>query len=54
MYTKIQFPEFFGAPTHADNTEFSNFLLQLKNQRTRSKTVCVFSIIVILKRIMTF
>ena len=40
MYTKLQFPEFFGSSNHADNTEFSNFLLQLKNQRTRSKTVC--------------
>ena len=40
MYTKLQFPEFFGAPTHADNTEFSNFLLQLKNQRLGAK-LCV-------------
>ena len=29
-------------------------LLQLKNQRSESKTVCGFSIIFILKRIMTF
>ena len=45
---------FWGAPTHADIIEFSNFLLQLKNQRSGSKTVCGFSIILILKGIMTF
>ena len=42
------------APTHADNIEFSNFLLQLKNQRSGSKTVRGFSIILILKVIRTF
>ena len=31
-----------------------NFLLQLKNQRPGSKTACTFSIILILKGIMTF
>ena len=30
---------FSGASTHADITEFSNFLLQLKTQRFWSKTV---------------
>ena len=46
--------QFWGAPTHADITEFSNFLLQLKNQRSGSKTVCGFSITFILKGIKTF
>ena len=46
--------QIWGAPTHADVIEFSNFLLQLKNQRSGSKTVCGFSIILILKVIMTF
>ena len=32
---------FWEAPNHA---EFSNFLLQFKNQRSGSKTVCGFSI----------
>ena len=38
--------QFWGAPTQED------LLLQLKNQRSGSKTVCGFSIIVILKGIM--
>ena len=42
------------APIHADIIEFQNFLLQLKNQRSGSKTVCGFSIILILIGIMTF
>ena len=33
---------FWGAPTHADITEFSNFLLQLKNERSGNKTVWRF------------
>ena len=45
--------QFWGALTHANITEFSNFLLQLKNQRSGSKTVCSFSIILILKGIMS-
>ena len=45
---------FWGAPTHADIIEFFNFLLQFKNQRSASKTVSGFSIIFILKGIMTF
>ena len=42
---------FLGAPANADIIEF---LLQLKSQRSESKTVCGFSIILILKGIMTF
>ena len=45
---------FLGAPTHADIIEFWNFLLQLKDQRSGSKTLCSFSIILILKGTMTF
>ena len=37
----------WGAPTHADIIEFSNFLLQHKNQRSKNKIVCGFSIIFI-------
>ena len=47
--------QFLGiAPTHADIIEFSNFFQQPKNQRSGSKTVRGFSIIFILKGIMTF
>ena len=42
---------FWGTPTHADIIEFPNFLLQLKNQRSGTKTVHGFSIILILKGI---
>ena len=45
---------FWRASTHADITESSNFLWQLKNQRSVSKSVCGFSIIFILKGVMTF
>ena len=45
---------FWRAPTHADILEFPIFLLQLKNQRSGNRTVCVFSIILILRKIMTF
>ena len=45
--------QFLGAPTHVDIIEFENFLLQLKNQSSGSKTLCDFSIILILKGIMT-
>ena len=38
---RLQF-SFWGAPTHADIIEFSNSLLQLKNQRSRRKTVWLF------------
>ena len=33
---------FWGAAAHAGITEFSSFLLQLKNQRSGSKTVWLF------------
>ena len=44
----------WGAPTLADTIEFQNFLVQLNNERSGSKTMCGFSIILILKGIMTF
>ena len=45
---------FWKAPTHADITEFSNFLFQLKSQRSRDKNVYGFCITLILKGIMKF
>ena len=48
------FVTFWGAPTRADIIEFYNFLLQRKNQRSGSKSMCGFSIILVLKGIMTF
>ena len=42
----------FDKVRHADINEFSDFLLQLKKQRSGRKTVCGFSII-ILKGVMT-
>ena len=33
---------FLEVPIHADSIEFSNFLLQLKNQRSASKTVRIY------------
>ena len=42
-----------AVPTHVDIIEFSSFLLQHKHQRSGSKTVCGFSFIFALKRIMT-
>ena len=45
---------FLGAPTHSEIIEFSNFLLQLKNQRLGGQDDCGFSIILILKGIITF
>ena len=45
---------FGGTPANRDTIEFQKFLLQLKNQRSGSKTVPGFFIILILKRIMTF
>ena len=44
----------WGAPIHADIIEFKSFLLQFKNQRSQSKTVCGISFILILKGNMTF
>ena len=46
--------QFWGAATHEDIIEFQNFLLQLKNQRSERKIMPGFSVILILKRIMTF
>ena len=46
--------QFLGSSTHADIIEFSNFLVQFKRQRSSIKTVCGFSIIFVLKGIMTF
>ena len=40
---------FCGVPTHADITELSDFLLQLQNQRSGSKTLHALSIIFIWK-----
>ena len=45
---------FLGAPTYTSVTEFSKFLLQLKNQRSGIKTVCRFSLSFIPKEITTF
>ena len=45
--------QFWRAPTHANIVEFYNFLLQLKNHRSGSKTVDDFSTFLILKGIMT-
>ena len=54
-YSKLRFQDIFWvAPTHADITEFSNFLFQLKNWRSGSKTLYGFTIILILRGIMTF
>ena len=46
--------QFWGAPTHAYIIEFQNFLLQLKNQTSGSKTVSGFCSILNLKGVMTF
>ena len=46
--------QFWGAPTYEVIVEFENFLLLVKNQRSGTKTACRFSIILILKDIMTF
>ena len=44
--------QFWRAQTQED-IEFQNLLLQLKNQRHGSKTMCGFSITLILNEIMT-
>ena len=46
--------QFWGVQIDKDIIEFQKFFLQLKNQRSGSKTVYSFSIILILKGIMTF
>ena len=48
------FKKFVTGSVFGDIIEFSNFLSQLKNQRSGSKTVCGFFIILILKEIMTY
>ena len=53
-YVILGYVSFGGAPTQAVNIEFKNLLLKLKNQRSGSKIVCDFSIILILRRIMKF
>ena len=56
MYKICHQVSFWGASTHThtDIIQFQNVVLQLENQGSRSKTVCGFYIILILKRIMTF
>ena len=44
----------WGAPAHANIIEFWKFLLQLKSHKFGSETMCDYSIILILKGIMTF
>ena len=44
----------WGGPAHADIIEFSNFMLQSKNQRSASNKVCGFCLVFISKGIMTF
>ena len=51
---KSSSPSFWVALTHPDINEFSNFLLQFKNQKSRRKTVYGFSVIFILTGFMTF
>ena len=50
----FDFLSFWGALTHTEVFQFSNFLLQLKIQRPGSKSGCGFSIILILEGIMAF
>ena len=45
-FNKIRFQfSFWRVPTHEDIFEFWNFLLQLKNQMSGSKSVCGVSVI---------
>ena len=53
-FKKLSPGQYWGAPTHAHIIEFSNLLLQLKNQTSGSKTVSSFCIILILKGVMMF
>ena len=46
--------QFLSAPTHPDIIGFQNFFLQIKNKRSRTKSLCDFSIILILKGIISF
>ena len=43
-----------GSSTHADVIEFSNFLCQLKNQRSGSKTVYGFSVMIFVEQNINF
>ena len=54
LISKFTNVDFWRATTHVDTIEFSNFLLQFKNQRSGSKTLGGFSIILILKAIIKF
>ena len=60
MFSKLEFFKFkkfvnrSGFKVNSDIIEFQYFSLQLKIQRSRSKIVSGFSIILIMKRIMTF
>ena len=45
---------FLRSPTHEDIIELCNFLLQLKNQKPGSITICGVSFLLTLKGIMTF
>ena len=51
IYLKVT--SYFKAPTPADIIEFSDFCLQFKNQIRGNEIVCGFSIVFILKGIMT-
>ena len=53
-FKKFKKFSFSGAPTQTYITKFSNFLLQLKNHRSESKTLCGFCIILILKEMTMF
>ena len=44
--------QLWGAPIHKAIPEISNFLLQLKNQRSRSQTMCNFSKLKILHTVL--
>ena len=62
IFSKLQFSGFkkfvtrsvWEALTHAYIIEFQNFLLQLIKQTSGSKTMCTFSVILILEGVMTF
>ena len=52
MFEKLSRSQFLRAPTHVDIIKFSN--LQLKNQKSGSKPMCGFSVILISKGTLTF
>ena len=49
IHLKVTTEDSFGELQHTDIIEFQSLLLLLKNQRSGSKTVCTFFIILILK-----